>query len=121
MFPQQVETVLKSKAPVTAAAPVASSPAAPVAATVRSNGASRRLFVTVNGQRHDVTVQTLEDNRASEFWRMSMHDKPPRDPSRFAWAPREPMREDPGLHQVGGFGSTIQSLTSIYECFTHSE
>jgi pyruvate carboxylase subunit B len=62
MFPQQVETVMKPKAPapVTAAAPAGSPTVAPSSAPVRSNGESRRLFVTVNGQRHDVTVQTLE-------------------------------------------------------------
>ncbi len=66
MFPQQVEALWKLKAkaapaaagsPSTTARPVtpASSPG-----NASSNGESRRLFVTVNGQRHDVTVQTLE-------------------------------------------------------------
>jgi len=61
MFPQQVEAVCKPKA---AAAPAAAAPAGTSApanlSAPRSNGDSRRLFVTVNGQRHDVTVQTLE-------------------------------------------------------------
>ena len=65
MFPQQVEALLKPKpsaptpppastaaAAVTPAAPSAS-PAAPLA------GTGRRLFVTVNGKRHEVTVETL--------------------------------------------------------------
>jgi len=66
MFPQHVETVCKAKgapAPVaTGTAGTSNQPAAAVtqSATVRSNGESRRLFVTVNGQRHDVTVQTIE-------------------------------------------------------------
>lgn len=66
MFPQQVEAVCKPKAAVAPASagtastsPQATTPVAP-AATLRSNGESRRLFVTVNGQRHDVTVQTIE-------------------------------------------------------------
>ncbi|HVV73890.1 MAG TPA: pyruvate carboxylase subunit B, partial [Verrucomicrobiae bacterium] len=66
MFPQQVESVCKSKTTTAAPAPAASASGAPPAAAaapgqaVRSNGEARRLFVTVNGQRHDVTVQTLE-------------------------------------------------------------
>jgi pyruvate carboxylase subunit B len=72
MFPQQVEALLKPKtgatqtASATAAAP--SSPASPPGAAASaaaisarpaaSNG--KRLFVTINGKRHDVTVETLE-------------------------------------------------------------
>jgi pyruvate/oxaloacetate carboxyltransferase len=70
MFPQQVEALYK-KGPVTAAppapakpAPSSAAPAAPVpapAVATRSNGAQgKRLFVTVNGKRHDVTVETIE-------------------------------------------------------------
>lgn len=61
MFPQQVETVCKPKAaaPAAAAAPAGTSAPANLSGS-RPNGDSRRLFVTVNGQRHDVTVQTLE-------------------------------------------------------------
>jgi pyruvate/oxaloacetate carboxyltransferase len=62
MFPQQVEELLRPKTvpavPVVSAAPPA--PAKPASTTVRANGPGRHLFVTVNGTRHDVTVQTLE-------------------------------------------------------------
>jgi len=57
MFPQQVEELLKPKAAVTAAQVVL--PAAPVATPAHSNGSGKHLFVTVNGTRHDVTVETL--------------------------------------------------------------
>ena len=59
MFPQQVEELLKPKAApaVPAAAPA---PAKPAATTVRASGPGKHLFVTVNGKRHDVTVETLE-------------------------------------------------------------
>jgi len=68
MFPQQVEELLKPKAkpaasPAVAAVP-APSPAAPSVPTslpARFNGPGRHLFVTVNGTRHDVTVETLEN------------------------------------------------------------
>jgi oxaloacetate decarboxylase alpha subunit/pyruvate carboxylase subunit B len=56
MFPQQVEELLKPKA-VPAAPPA---PTPPAAATVRASGRGKHLFVTVNGTRHDVTVETLE-------------------------------------------------------------
>lgn len=55
MFPQQVEELLKPKA-----APAAQPPPAPVAMTAHANGPGSHLFVTVNGKRHDVTVETLE-------------------------------------------------------------
>jgi oxaloacetate decarboxylase alpha subunit/pyruvate carboxylase subunit B len=73
MFPQQVEalfakqsqpavattaTTTTSRAVAPAAPPpTPTSPALPPAA---SNGNAQRLFVTVNGQRHTVTVETLE-------------------------------------------------------------
>ena len=68
MFPQQVEDLHKAKskpaATATATAP-ASSPAAPATATATASsppvsGSGRHLFVTVNGKRHDVTVETIE-------------------------------------------------------------
>jgi pyruvate/oxaloacetate carboxyltransferase len=73
MFPQQVEALLKkpagasvptvatTTAPSAAPAPAVPAPAASPAATTRaSNGSAQRLFVTVNGKRHSVTVETLE-------------------------------------------------------------
>lgn len=62
MFPQQVQDLHKAKA---AGVPAAqASPKAPVAAgpaTVAShNHSARKLFVTVEGLRHDVTIETLE-------------------------------------------------------------
>jgi oxaloacetate decarboxylase alpha subunit/pyruvate carboxylase subunit B len=64
MFPQQVEALYKPKAAAAAAppAPAASAAAvAPAPAPVRqSNGAGKHLFVTLNGHRHDVLVETLE-------------------------------------------------------------
>ena len=69
MFPQQVEALLKPKtstatAPAAANTPPASTPpvmAAAPAISARQPGVNgRRLFVTVNGKRHDVTVETLE-------------------------------------------------------------
>jgi oxaloacetate decarboxylase alpha subunit/pyruvate carboxylase subunit B len=70
MFPQQVEALYKKKpaaAPAAAAAPTASAAAsAPTpqsAAAVSSrpsSGSGQRLFVTVNGKRHEVTVESLE-------------------------------------------------------------
>jgi oxaloacetate decarboxylase alpha subunit/pyruvate carboxylase subunit B len=67
MFPQQVEELLKPKAP--AAAPVSASP---LAATVRPPGPlppsaphsaarGKRMFLTVNGKRHEVLVETLTE------------------------------------------------------------
>jgi oxaloacetate decarboxylase alpha subunit/pyruvate carboxylase subunit B len=76
MFPQQVEELLKPKATATAmtatAAPVTNASPVPTSAPVStpstaaartSNsvaGAARHLFVTINGQRHDVTVEAVE-------------------------------------------------------------
>ena len=61
MFPQQVEDLHKAKAKA-AVAPATSTSAAPASApaTARASGSGRHLFVTVNGKRHDVTVETLE-------------------------------------------------------------
>jgi oxaloacetate decarboxylase alpha subunit/pyruvate carboxylase subunit B len=56
MYPQQVEELLKPKA-VPALPPL---PAPPAPATVRASGPGKHLFVTVNGTRHDVTVENLE-------------------------------------------------------------
>jgi pyruvate/oxaloacetate carboxyltransferase len=56
MFPQQVEALYKPKAAVPAPAPAVVSPS-PVRQT---NGQGKHLFVTLNGQRHDVLVETLE-------------------------------------------------------------
>jgi oxaloacetate decarboxylase alpha subunit/pyruvate carboxylase subunit B len=50
MFPQQVEALFKPKAAAPAAAPAAQP----------SNGKGRKLFITVHGQRHDVTVESLD-------------------------------------------------------------
>jgi oxaloacetate decarboxylase alpha subunit/pyruvate carboxylase subunit B len=69
MFPQQVEALLKPKgsstSTVTAPATMSKPPgaaASPPSLSVRPAGAAngKRLFVTVNGRRHDVTVETLE-------------------------------------------------------------
>lgn len=72
MFPQQVEALLKSPNGKPAAAPAAPAPAsppkpagalapaAPALSAQAPNGRARRMFVTVEGQRHDVTVETLE-------------------------------------------------------------
>jgi oxaloacetate decarboxylase alpha subunit/pyruvate carboxylase subunit B len=57
MFPQQVEALLKPKpaaAPAPAAVPVSPSGTPP------TNGKGKHLFVTLNGRRHDVLVETLE-------------------------------------------------------------
>ena len=65
MFPQQVEALHKPKpaaaapSPVTAPAPTAPKAASPAPAP-SSAGPGRRLFVTVNGKRHDVTVESLD-------------------------------------------------------------
>jgi oxaloacetate decarboxylase alpha subunit/pyruvate carboxylase subunit B len=65
MFPQQVEELIKGKPAGAAktAAPVAKPPAktpapAPTAVTA-SGGGARHIFVTVEGTRHDVTVEQL--------------------------------------------------------------
>ncbi len=58
MFPQQVEALFKPK---TAAAVAAPPPAAAAPASNQNgNGRGQRLFVTLNGRRHDVMVETLE-------------------------------------------------------------
>jgi hypothetical protein len=63
MFPQQVEALLKSRVPAASSVLVAAS-ATPVAAgpppVHQSDGRGKHLFVTLNGQRHDVLVETLE-------------------------------------------------------------
>jgi oxaloacetate decarboxylase alpha subunit/pyruvate carboxylase subunit B len=64
MFPQQVEELIKPKAASSPSAkPAAPGPASPPPAipTQPNTGNGKRLFVTVNGCRHDVTVETLED------------------------------------------------------------
>jgi oxaloacetate decarboxylase alpha subunit/pyruvate carboxylase subunit B len=54
MFPQQVESLLKPK-------PAAPPPSAQVPNPARPSAANgKHLFVTVNGQRHDVVVENLE-------------------------------------------------------------
>jgi oxaloacetate decarboxylase alpha subunit/pyruvate carboxylase subunit B len=61
MFPQQVEALYKPKAAAPAAAPApAATVSSPSAPARQSNGAGKHLFVTLNGQRHDVLVETLE-------------------------------------------------------------
>jgi oxaloacetate decarboxylase alpha subunit/pyruvate carboxylase subunit B len=62
MFPQQVQDLHKAKAtgtPAPAPSPAPVAPAQPAAAPAPGRDA-RKLFVTVNGQRHDVTVESLE-------------------------------------------------------------
>jgi oxaloacetate decarboxylase alpha subunit/pyruvate carboxylase subunit B len=64
MFPQQVEALIKgapaakAASPATATAPAASD-ARPTAAAPRS-GNGKQMFVTINGKRHEVSVETLE-------------------------------------------------------------
>jgi len=63
MFPQQVEELLRPKTAAAPAKPATASAAAPASAaaiTARASGPGKHLFVTVNGTRHDVTVETLE-------------------------------------------------------------
>jgi oxaloacetate decarboxylase alpha subunit/pyruvate carboxylase subunit B len=64
MFPQQVQDLHKAKASGKSAAAPTAAPAAPApkAATPAAvhSSATRKLFVTVEGLRHDVTVETLE-------------------------------------------------------------
>jgi oxaloacetate decarboxylase alpha subunit/pyruvate carboxylase subunit B len=59
MYPQQVEALYKPKeaapAPVAAAVPAAAAPAR------QTNGNGKHLFVTLNGRRHDVLVETLDN------------------------------------------------------------
>jgi oxaloacetate decarboxylase alpha subunit/pyruvate carboxylase subunit B len=59
MFPQQVEELLKPKAAPAAPAALPSAPPAPATTTAPAIGTGKHFFVTVNGQRHDVTVETL--------------------------------------------------------------
>jgi pyruvate carboxylase subunit B len=68
MFPQQVEALLKNKpapAPVPAPKSVAPKPAEapslkPAPATAAAtNGHGKKLYVTVNGARHEVTIETM--------------------------------------------------------------
>jgi oxaloacetate decarboxylase alpha subunit/pyruvate carboxylase subunit B len=69
MFPQQVQALFKPKAAAPVAAPTvtvsapspAPSAAAPPAPVLPSNGRGKRLFVTLDGQRHDVLVETLDN------------------------------------------------------------
>ena len=67
MFPQQVEELLKPKTVTTSAPPLspaasAPTPAATAIPTARGNGGhGKHLFVTINGRRHDVTVETFEN------------------------------------------------------------
>jgi pyruvate carboxylase subunit B len=65
MFPQQVESLLKPKSATPAAStPTVTSSTAPASAPAVSarplSMNTKRLFVTVNGKRHDVTVETLD-------------------------------------------------------------
>jgi oxaloacetate decarboxylase alpha subunit/pyruvate carboxylase subunit B len=64
MFPQQVQDLHKAKAAGAAAATTATPrPEAPMAAAAPAavhSASARKLFVTVEGLRHDVTVETLE-------------------------------------------------------------
>lgn len=69
MFPQQVEALFKKKAaPTPAAVPpviataqrTAAAAAPPALRRAAPNGSAQRLFVTVNGKRHTVTIETLE-------------------------------------------------------------
>jgi oxaloacetate decarboxylase alpha subunit/pyruvate carboxylase subunit B len=67
MFPQQVEALMKPKgkgvAPATtttAVSPTAAPQSAPAMSARPPSGSSQRLTITVNGKRHDVTVEALE-------------------------------------------------------------
>ncbi len=71
MFPQQVEDLHKAKtkpapapaAPVatsSTAAPAVTPAPAPVASATGAAGSGQHLFITVNGRRHDVTVEPLD-------------------------------------------------------------
>ena len=67
MFPQQVEALYKPKAGAAPAGPAAAKPAAPAAApavsvapVTASAGTSKQVFVTINGKRHQVTVEAVE-------------------------------------------------------------
>jgi len=56
MYPQQVEALFKPKAAAPSPAPAAAAPT-PIP---QGDGRGKHLFVTLNGQRHDVLVETLE-------------------------------------------------------------
>ena len=73
MFPQQVEALFKgqgapaaatatssSRATAQPTAPATAAPAPVPTASRPSNGPGQKLFVTVNGKRHAVTVETIE-------------------------------------------------------------
>jgi hypothetical protein len=70
MFPQQVEALYKKTPAAGPATPTAPTPVTPAAAPTPAssaalsarlpNGAAHRMFITVNGKRHSVTVETLE-------------------------------------------------------------
>jgi oxaloacetate decarboxylase alpha subunit/pyruvate carboxylase subunit B len=65
MFPQQVDALYKSKSGGSpAAAPAKTAVVLPASAPAISarppNGTGRRMFVTVQGHRHEVTVETLD-------------------------------------------------------------
>jgi oxaloacetate decarboxylase alpha subunit/pyruvate carboxylase subunit B len=66
MFPQQVEALHKPKpvaptpAPALPAPTPTPAPPAPAARPAPVNGRNRKLFITVNGRRHDVLVETVE-------------------------------------------------------------
>lgn len=56
MYPQQVEALFKPEAPAPSPAQAAAAPT-PI---LQGNGRGKHLFVTLNGRRHDVLVETLE-------------------------------------------------------------
>jgi oxaloacetate decarboxylase alpha subunit/pyruvate carboxylase subunit B len=65
MFPQQVEALYRPKNGAPAAAPAKSQPSvstasAPAISARAPSGNGRRMFVTVQGRRHEVTVEALE-------------------------------------------------------------
>jgi oxaloacetate decarboxylase alpha subunit/pyruvate carboxylase subunit B len=60
MYPQQVEALFKPKAAAPASAPAPAPAAAASAPVSQSRGSGKHMFVTLNGQRHDVMVETVE-------------------------------------------------------------
>jgi len=58
MYPQQVEALFKPKA--AAPAPTPAPAVAAAAPRTQSSGRGKQMFVTLNGHRHDVMVETLE-------------------------------------------------------------
>ncbi len=67
MFPQQVEALLKARPAPTASTTPAALKAAPPAAAhpaptapLATNGHGKKLFVSVNGRRHEVTVEPIQ-------------------------------------------------------------